>query len=258
MMFVILHDEAKLNLFSASKNHKIGAAKLVCIRGRASPDQNTKLRLFSSAGGFCQNPKCNRTLFPEEGDSDFHIAEMAHIIAASDKGPRANTKIKKEKLGLFDNLILLCPTCHTIIDKNPKEYPQEEILDWKSEHISRISRLFGAVKYETRSEARKSIEPILLENRKIHQKYGPDNEYKYNPEAEEALMWKRKVLSHIIPNNRKLLLILDANRNLMKSDEKDMLEEFRQHLDDLEAKHIVETHNTSARFPRGFEAILGD
>ncbi|MCB9551939.1 MAG: hypothetical protein H6705_08655 [Myxococcales bacterium] len=33
-----------------------------------------------------------------------------------------------------DNLILLCPTHHTLIDKVPEQYPAELLRRWKAEH----------------------------------------------------------------------------------------------------------------------------
>ena len=38
-----------------------------------------------------------------------------------------------------------------------------------------------------------------------------DLPYRENPEAEEAVVWKRKMLSQIIPNNQKILLFTGMN-----------------------------------------------
>ena len=57
---------------------------------------------------------------------------MAHVFAAADDGPRANAELTEAERGRYDNLILLCPTCHTIIDKASDEYPDATILRWKT------------------------------------------------------------------------------------------------------------------------------
>ncbi|MGO4449076.1 hypothetical protein AB4Y96_09125 [Phyllobacterium sp. TAF24] len=227
-----------------------------CSRGKAAPNPDTKLNLFSASGGFCQNPKCNEALFPIEGNGKYHIAEMAHVFAANDAGPRANAELTAEERGHFDNLILLCPTCHTKIDKDPDAHPDKLIIAWKKDHIRKIAEAFGAIKYENRGDARRIVEPIIISNGKIHQDTGPDNEYRQNPEAEEAAVWQHKVLSQIIPNNRKLVLILMANVHLMNEDERKLCEEFKQHVDELEAKHLGNTNNPARRFPAAISSIF--
>lgn len=37
----------------------------------------------------------------------------------------------KEERESINNGIWLCSACHTLIDKNPDEYPVEELLKWK-------------------------------------------------------------------------------------------------------------------------------
>lgn len=69
--------------------HKIRAQKN-CSRGKATPSATTKLRLFSESVGYCQKPDCRLGLFLQFDGKEIHIAEMAHIISASDTGPRAD------------------------------------------------------------------------------------------------------------------------------------------------------------------------
>lgn len=66
------------------------------------------------------------------------------------------------------------------------------------------------------------------------------------------------MLTRILPNSRRMLAILDANRHLLGGDEKGTLEQFRQHIDDLEAFHIEENKEDSSRFPGAFAEILKD
>lgn len=227
-----------------------------CNRGQANPNRTTTLRLFADSGGYCQRPDCSNPLFVEVGKKSIHIAEMAHIIAASPKGPRAATMHVADK-GSYDNLILLCAICHTIIDKSPMDFPDNTIREWKRKHLERIKSLFGAVEYPDRASARKAIEPTLLENHSVFEQYGPNNDYRHDPESESAKVWQRKMQVIILPNNRKVLAILDANRRLLSESESKTLEAFRQHVDDLEAKHIGEGGcDVASRFPLGMNEIL--
>ena len=98
---------------------------------------------------------------------------MAHIIAASGGGPRANTTLVKADKGSYVNLILLCVNCHTTIDKAPVDFPDGTIREWKRKHVERIHSLFGAVEHPDRASARKAIEPALTENRAVFDRYRP-------------------------------------------------------------------------------------
>jgi hypothetical protein len=196
-------------------------------------------------------------LFVDTGTKNIHVAEMAHIIAAGGDGPRADLNLSAAEKGSYDNLILLCANCHTTIDKAPKDFPDAMIRDWKHKHVERIASLFGAVEYADRAAARKAIEQALAENRAVFEQYGPDNEYRVDPESELAKVWQRKMRAIILPNNRKVLALLDANSRHLSGAERNTLEGFRQHIDDLEAKHIGEgTGDVASRFPLGMNTIL--
>jgi hypothetical protein len=228
-----------------------------CARGKASPSEHTRLRLHADSAGFCQRPECLRRLFETVSGKIFPIAEMAHIFAANDGGPRANAKLTEEERGAYENLILLCPNCHTIIDKAPQEFPDDVIRGWKEKHVERIGAAFGAIEYGSRSAARNAIAPILAENRLIFDDVGPENDYNQDPESELAQVWERKVRLRILPNNRRLLSILDKNRAYLNAKELTVLEQFRQHVDDFEARHLGEgPAAVGRRFPEGMEAIL--
>lgn len=222
------------------------------------PSSNTKLRLFSDAAGFCQNPSCLEPLFPDQ-DTARHIAEMAHIIAASENGPRGDANADPEYLESYDNLLILCPKCHTEVDKAPDIYPRHQLIQWKRNHIAVITKAFDLGCYDSRAAARGAIEPLMNENSSIFETYGPNNEYRLDLESECARVWKRKVLSRILPNNRKMLLILDTNRALLSGDERSILEDFRDHVEAMEARHLGDASTVGRQFPpRTQQILLGD
>ena len=79
--------------------------------------------LIARSGGYCQNPECNCDLFPFLADGTYKsIKEAAHIIPFSSKGPRGSEK-RPDISHDFSNIILLCPTCHTLVDKFLARYP---------------------------------------------------------------------------------------------------------------------------------------
>lgn len=230
---------------------------MACSRERANPDAIVRVRLFASSGGYCQRPACNQPLFREAGARVVHIAEMAHIFAAQDDGPRANADLLEEDRGLFENLILLCPTCHTIIDKAPEEYPDAAIRDWKESHERRIADLFGVRTYPDRASTRAAVESLLDENGAIFKELSPDLDYRFNPEAEEADAWRHAMLARILPNNRRLLMVVDANRALLTEEERKVVEQFRIHVGGLINRHLGEGRRIAGpRFPVEFTRIL--
>lgn len=229
---------------------------MACSRGAASPDAHTQRRLFAASAGFCQNPKCFSELFIDAAGKSIHIAEMAHVFAANDGGPRANPVLTEEERGAFENLVVLCANCHTMVDKAPDAFTDQMMLGWKREHATKLSGLFGAVTYENRAVALRAVEPLLTENYAIFERYGPHIEAARNPESGAAEQWKRKMLTRILPNNRRVLALLDANRHLLSGNEMTTLEQFRQHIDDLEAFHIEGSKEDASRFPGELSEIL--
>jgi hypothetical protein len=229
-----------------------------CPRGDAAPDHHTKLRLFAASGGYCQNPGCERQLFLDTGSKRIHIAEMAHVFAANNQGPRANTELAEAERGAFENLILLCSTCHTIIDKAEQDFPDHVLSAWKRAHEARLAKVFGAVHLASRSEVRGVIEPLLRENRVIFEEYNPDLDYRENPESEMAAAWQRNMRERIIPNSRRVLATLEANREHMVGGEARTLELFRQHLHDLEVRHFTDVvAGPQRRFPGEMDRMMG-
>ncbi|WP_143735184.1 HNH endonuclease [Methylocaldum sp. 14B] len=187
-----------------------------------------------------------------------HIAEIAHVISAGDAGPRSNQELTPEQRARYENLILLCPTCHTMIDKAEDKFPIEMLLDWKAMHKQRIADVFGVQRYESRKDVRQRIESLLSENAFIFHEYGPMTDERFNPESTLPNQWIRKIRSKIIPNNRKILSVCDANIHLLDEGERLLLIQFRQHVDDFEAKHLAGVDENGRQFPVGFEAIFMD
>jgi hypothetical protein len=60
---------------------------------------------------------------------------MAHIVADSDEGPRADSSIPLDERRREPNLILLCGEHHPLVDGQPSTYSSEDLRRWKSEHV---------------------------------------------------------------------------------------------------------------------------
>lgn len=96
----------------------------------------TVRRLDTLSGNQCADPTCDKPLIAKDGKSI--ISKICHIEAASPDGARYNSKQSDDDRRHFDNLILLCDECHTIIDnkENEGEYPVPLLKKWKKDHES--------------------------------------------------------------------------------------------------------------------------
>jgi len=70
--------------------------------------------------------------------------EYAHIIADSEDGPRGNTQ-SPIYAGDIDNIIILCPTCHTKVDKNLSFYTIDYLRKMKKDHEDKVNRLLNSL-----------------------------------------------------------------------------------------------------------------
>lgn len=102
--------------------------------------QNTIKKLYGASGGHCSKCKCE-LIYPETSfDKSVQLGEIGHIVALSDKGPRADSNITEDEINEYENLILLCPNCHELIDKQPNSYPIEVLKTMKKEHEEWVSK----------------------------------------------------------------------------------------------------------------------
>lgn len=231
---------------------------MTCSKGRIKPTNVTKLRLFADSGGYCANPSCLSEIFVDESSGAIHVGEIAHVIGAGDHGPRSNDELTPEERAEYENLILLCPRCHTIIDKAESDYPVDLILEWKRRHRAAIADAFGARTYESRAEARAAVLPYFEENLYIFNTYGPLTDERFNPESEMPAQWLRKIRTKIIPNNRKILMLAEANACFLLDEERALLHAFSQHVDDFEAKHLARAEQNGSQFPEGFGSLFSE
>jgi len=95
-------------------------------------------RLSTLSGNQCAAPDCTHPLIAR--DNETIISKICHIVPASDDGPRADPSLGMgvEELRSFDNLILLCDECHSMIDNMDNEhiYTVGVLTGWKKQHES--------------------------------------------------------------------------------------------------------------------------
>jgi hypothetical protein len=220
--------------------------------------EKVKRKLWASSGGYCGNPDCHNELLPffESGDIT-NIEEIAHIIGKKEKAARGKSELTSTERDEFENLILLCPNCHTKIDKSPKLFPVKVIKQWKENHEQSIKNIFTTPKFKTRKEIRDFISPILAENKIIFSKYGPGSQNALEKQSECELQWEKLSLQKLLPNNWKLEKVIENNQALLSSEEFALFVEFKLHRDGFEQNKISgDVNATVPTFPPDFENIF--
>src|SRR5688572_3814942 len=85
--------------------------------------QRIRLFLYVVAAGRCEFDGCNKYLLEHPiTNTPGNFAEMAHIYAFSPAGPRGHGTLSPEGLNNVMNLMLLCSSCHKLIDDRPQEF----------------------------------------------------------------------------------------------------------------------------------------
>ena len=103
---------------------------------------STRRRLDILSGNQCAAPDCTKPLIAK--DEQTILSKICHIEAASPGGARFNPNMTDDERRSFDNLIILCDECHSIIDNkiNEPDYPVKLLKEWKTEHeANRLTRL---------------------------------------------------------------------------------------------------------------------
>lgn len=217
-------------------------------------DSDAKI-LWGRAAGICSNPTCRTdlTVILKQGGT-YNVGEMAHIIARSATGPRG---ISGGGADTYENLVLLCPTCHRKIDKSPSgQYPEAMLHDWKDQHELAIRSIGKERKFTTLSELKKYVSELLAENHAIWRHFGPQSEAAVNdPGSNLHIVWTLRKLDRILPNNRRILNTVDANRSLLGTEEVDAFLAFQMHATSFEANQYQRL-TSYPMFPTQFEKLF--
>lgn len=218
-----------------------------------------KLRLFSAAAGHCQRPECLQPLFPAEMGGDKHIAEMAHVIPHGETGPRYEERPAGEfEADSFENLVLLCPTCHTIIDKDPDGYSRSTLLNWKSNHLAALAHRQGIRAYGERGQARDAVVAAMAENKAIWKEFAPSDgsRFEYDPESEAAKTWVQRMRCVILPNHFRIVAIIKANLHHLTEDERQTFARYQEHIRGLSQRHVCGVAGGAIRYPAEMDGIF--
>jgi len=199
-------------------------------------EENVKRQLYAESMGRCMNPACQCELFRPNGD----VIEKAHIDAYCKTADNS-----------YENLVLLCPTCHTDFDKNHL-FSSEEVLSWKQIRRDQLEKLFRK-KLSSFEKLQEEVVPLLLDNKAIFENY-------YLTGNKE--LWD-KFEPRILSNNKTLKALLSANMDLIqRHSEKTYsnlacVQLFMAHIDEFEATRLDDEKHRAILFPTKINSIFG-
>jgi len=101
----------------------------------SEPSRSTVKRLFALSGNRCAFPKCQASMALGET----LIGEICHIKAKQPGAARYDAAQTLAERNAYENLVLLCPTHHTVIDDDEESYPVERLRKMKAEHEARAT-----------------------------------------------------------------------------------------------------------------------
>jgi len=206
------------------------------MSNRKTIPKETERRLYAESMGKCMNPDCQTDLFLNCGD----IMEKAHI------DPHYNSKDNS-----FENLVILCPNCHTDFDKN-EAFTEQKVREWKRTRKENVNLIFSK-EYSSFETLEKVIKPILEENKTIFENYYLED---------NSTLWK-KFEEQVLLNNQKLKLLLMKNRHLFQENSRDeysnltIIDKLILHIDEFYSTRDEEEKIRQVLFPEEVNSIFG-
>ncbi len=211
-------------------------------------------KLWGLAAGRCSRPGCAEVCIKFLAEDPTVIGEMAHVIAKSPAGPRGVVAGGEDT---YENLVLLCPTHHTEVDKSPPgTFPPEVLLDWKRRHEANVANALISPSFASSNELAEYILRLLIENRTVWKTYGPESvEAQANPMSNLASVWAYRKLDTIVPNNRRIVEAIRKNSGLFDVQAYESACAFIEHAEGFEL-NCYERTEAVPRFPQQFEAMV--
>lgn len=216
--------------------------------------------LWARSGGYCGNPTCpsnNLFVYFQDGTVT-SLEEFAHIIGQSKEGPRGKSNLSPEERDQADNIILLCPRCHSLVDKCPAQFPEDLLKTWKASHEQRIHSLFSVSKYAKRDDLVNELASLLMRNKSIFDAYGPNSSSAEHPLSSDAFyIWQTRCIDTLIPNNKRMSQLMSANSHLLTFEEQIVAQAFELHREGFEFNHLSGDANSAVpMFPYEMNQLL--
>ncbi len=132
--------------------------------------EEVKLKLWLNAGGLCSFRGCSQSVTTHNLTfEETNFSNIAHIVGFNVDGPRGQSELPQDQRNNYENLILVCIKCHTLIDSkvNESSYPVELLQKFKDEHESDVARAIELVKARQKTQLVRCHANVLNEQVQI-------------------------------------------------------------------------------------------
>lgn len=186
---------------------------------------------------------------------------MAHVCGDKVGANRHDPTQTVTERDDYQNLILLCPTHHTLIDRKENEtvYTVAALQEMKATHEARVLERLGQGNVLTKVELARMLLPLLEENRQSWAQYGPQSDLARTQPHNEAArsVWVSERLSVIVPNNRIIVTQLKGEIALFDATEQAIVAAFLMHARSYErwVKDVI-PYSAVRRFPLEFDHLV--
>ncbi|MEG6544921.1 HNH endonuclease signature motif containing protein [Acinetobacter bereziniae] len=216
--------------------------------------------LWANAAGLCSFEGCN-TRITGIADGPYILGEMAHIKGNKSGSNRYDAEQSHLERHDYNNLILLCPTHHTLIDKPENEsiYTVDVLLRMKSQHEETVFRKLVSKEIKDLIELKLTINQYLIDNYNAWHQYGPLSERAQKNSQSQQLyeMWVQVRSEIIVPNNRVIYSLLSEYRHLFCKLDQQAISEFILHVDSYERWVTnINSYESVVRFPQSFRDLI--
>jgi len=155
---------------------------------RLKPNDPVIIELWVRAGGRCEFHGCNDYLLQDTlTTNSAKLADIAHIIARSQDGPRGKDAMLLSERNRIENLFLACTKHHRLIDNKAMvaKYSKETLIGYKRTHEERIRyvtglgdenetvivRMIGKIRGNTTSISNEEIREAVLKSSDRYPRY---------------------------------------------------------------------------------------
>jgi len=199
-------------------------------RGRGRIPVSESHILWGKSAGRCAFPSCpNKCIDLFDNSGPILLGEMAHVLASGKGGPRPAGR-ETRNLDRYDNLVLLCPHHHTIVDKAPADFPPKLLREWKTTLEQRISTALDIPDFKSKSELYAYATELLRDNKTILDHFGPTSTTaKSNPLSNVKEIWAARKIEQIIPNNALIVAAFKRYRSFLNQAEMETYSLFQAH-----------------------------
>ena len=151
----------------------------------------------------------------------------------------------------FENLIILCPTCHKNFDKTSL-ISESTVKEWKESRRKELEEFF-CTQFVSFDKLKEKVVPILRENYSIYNNYYLDD---------NKSLWD-KFEPQILSNNEKLKLLFENNIKLFQDyhDKRysnlELIQKFITHVEEFKMTRRDEEKNRAVLFPQEINSMFG-